>query len=74
MYKPATKVKKIKDDSNEIEICFSEKSDKNEENGKEFKDEELDTNLNNVLKEFERNSSKTKLNTMTIVRKNNKFS
>ena len=74
MYKPAKKVKKIKDDSNEIEICFSEKSDKNEENGKEFKDEELDTNLNNVLKEFERNSSKTKLNTMTIVRKNNKFS
>jgi hypothetical protein len=69
IYKPAQKVKKIKDNSKEIEIYFSEKSDKEleAENGKTYQEDEFESNLNFHLKEFERNSSKAKLKTMIIV-------
>jgi len=66
VYKPATKVKKINDNIGDIEIYFSEKSEKDfftKENGKFFQEDEFDTNLN-----FERNSSKTRFRTMMIVR------
>jgi hypothetical protein len=70
IYKPAQKVKKINDNSKEIEIYFSEKSDKEfeAENGKAFKEDEYESNLNHHLKEFERNSSKAKLKTLLTVR------
>lgn len=69
IYKPAQKVKKINDNSKEIEIYFSEKSDKEleAENGKAFQEDEFESNLNFHLKEFERNSSKAKLKAMIIV-------
>jgi len=59
IYKPAQKVKKINDNSKEIEIYFSEKSDKelDAENGKAFQEDEFESNINFHLKEFERNSS-----------------
>lgn len=69
IYKPAQKVKKINDNSKEIEIYFSEKSEKNmdTENGKTFQEDEFESNLNYQLKDFERNSSKAKLKTLLIV-------
>ena len=70
IYKPAQKVKKIKDNSKEIEIYFSEKSENeiDNENGKAFQDQEFESNIKNQLKEFERNSSKTKIRSMMIVK------
>jgi len=69
IYKPAQKVKKINDNSKEIEIYFSEKSDKelDAENGKAFQEDEFESNINFHLKEFERNSSRTKLKSLLIV-------
>ena len=69
IYKPAKKVKKINDNSKDIEIYFSEKSDKefSGENGKIYQEDEFETNLNYHLKDFERNSSKTKFKSMMIV-------
>lgn len=67
IYTPATKVKKINDNNKDIEIYFSEKSDKgffSKENGKLFQEDEFDTNMN-----FERNSSKAKFfRSMMIVK------
>jgi hypothetical protein len=70
IYKPAQKVKKINDNRNEIEIYFSEKSDKEleAENGKAFQEDEYESNLNHHLKEFQRNSSKAKLKTLLVVK------
>jgi hypothetical protein len=65
-YKPASKVKKINDYKKDIEIYFSEKTEKDfftTENGKLFQEDEFVTNFN-----FERNFSKAKFKTMMIVR------